>query len=424
MTVAEKEKILENKKNKKVEKEVKRFHTGDWTLDCILSNGSESEKGFPIGKVVHLWGGSKSGKSFLCLNAIREMLAIYGFKGADYLWLDVEQAFSFDTEELFGFPINDSEHIASPKTIAQWQATIETFAANNDPKKPKILVLDSLDTLTTIEELARMEDRVKNFKKSKGKDTGEQKTYGMEKAKRIGEVMRTSLSTIQDNNITMFVISQERMNVNKKSLYDKETVVSGGKAKDYYATVQLQVKPVEIYGEKFRETGSCVQILGAKTRTPYEGRRSLVSLFYNMGFDPIGSGVDALYDLRDEYGKLIPAKASAIKWDEEFDLNSLGGEAVADAEIKAFAKDLDIEQAVRDEYGSLRVKNISLYISATPEIRNEFVEKFGVMSRDDLIAWIEEDENREAELERRVKAKFYHTEENLTPKRKSRKLIA
>lgn len=422
MTIAQKEKILESKKNKKIEKEVKRFHTGDWTLDCILSNGENSEQGFPIGKVVHLWGGSKSGKSFLCLNAIREMLSIYGFDGADYLWLDVEQAFSFDTDSIFGFPLNDTQHIASPKTIAQWQATIETFAARTDVKKPKILVLDSLDTLTTVEELARMDDRVKNFKKSKGKDTGEQKTYGMEKAKRIGEVMRTSLSTLQDNNITMFVISQERSNVNKKSLYDKDTVVSGGKAKDYYATIQLHVKPVETYGEKFHEVGSCVQVHGVKTRTPYEGRRALVSLFYNLGFDPIGSGIDALYDLRDDYGKLIPSKASAVKWEEEFDINNLGGDAVADADLKAFAKELEIEDAIREEYNSLRVKNISLYISANAEIRDQFVARFGVMSRDDLIAWIEEDDARCEELKRRVKAKFYHTEAMLSPKRKSRRL--
>ena len=422
MTVKEKEKILENKGKKKEKKEIQRFHTGDWILDCIMSNGESSNKGFPIGKIIHLWGGSRSGKSFLCLNAIREMLAIYGLDGAEYLWLDVEQAFSFDVENLFGFSIVDNKHIAHPKTVSQWQATIETFAQSTDPKKPKIMVLDSLDTLTTIEELERKNSRVKEFKKSKGEDTGKQNTYGMEKAKRIGEVYRTCLDTVEKNNIAMFIISQERSNVNKKTVFDKDTTVSGGKAKDYYASIQMSVKEVDSFGDKYRQVGACVQIIGEKTRTPYEGRRSFVNIYYNLGFDPISSGIDFLYDLKDDYGKLATDKIHTLKWAEEFDLNNMCGEEITDKQVKEFAKENDIEDDVRQEYGRLTAKNIRTFVSLDNDLLSDFVEKFGVMSRDNLISWIEEDENRQKELEKRVKQKFYYLEEKATPKRKSRKL--
>lgn len=422
MTIEQKEKILESKGKKKEKKEVQRFHTGDWVLDCIMSNSKDSKQGFPIGKIIHLWGGSKSGKSFLCLNAIREMLAIYGLDGADYLWLDVEQAFSFDVENMFGFPILDDKHIAHPKTVSQWQAIIETFAQSTDPKKPKIIVLDSLDTLTTIEELERKNARVKEFKKSKGKETGKQNTYGMEKAKRIGEVYRTSLDTVEKYNIALFIISQERANVNKKTVFEKDTVVSGGKAKDYYATIQMSVKQVDTFGDKYREVGSCVQVIGEKTRTPYEGRRSFINLFYDMGFDPIGSGVDFLYDLRDDYGKLVTAKTETLKWSDDFNLDDMSGEEITDEQIKKFAKEKEIEADVREEFGRLTVKNIMAYISNDTNILSEFADQFGVMSRDNLISWIEEDSDREVELEKRVKEKFYYLEQKAKPQRKSRKL--
>lgn len=424
MTTQAKEKILAGKKEKKVEKPIPRFHTGDWVLDCIMSNDeNDTNFGFPIGKVIHLWGGSKSGKSFLCLNAIREMLAIYGKDGADYLWLDVEKAFSFDTIELFNFPLNDGKHIAHPKTVSQWQATIETFAKRTDPKKPKIIVLDSLDTLTTTEELERKEKRVKEFKKSKGVDTGKQNTYGMEKSKRIGEVYRTCLSTLDENNIAMFIISQERSNVNKKNMFDKDTTVSGGRAKDYYATIQMEVKPVDSYGDKFREIGSCVQVHAVKSRSPYEGRRSFVSLYYDMGFDPISSGVDFLFDLRNDYGKLEEKKIDSLKWPEEFVLEAQEEDVISDSQIKDFAKEKNIENDVREEIGRLSVKNIMEYIRSQPGIMSDFIETFGVMSRDDMISWIEEDDSRIEELEKRVKSKFYYLERKAKGKRRSRRLL-
>ena len=420
-TTEQKEKILNSKKNKRIKKEVKRFHTGDWVLDCILSDSEESkEKGFPLGKVVHLWGASKSGKSFLCLNAIYAMLATYGKKNVDYLWIDVERAFDINSEELYGFSVNDNEHISYANTVEKWQAVIETWVEGKDPNRPKIIVLDSLDTLSVSEELARKDDRIKHYKKDGG--TGEQKTYGMEKAKKISETLRTSMGTLADNNTTMFVISQERTNVNA-TMFQKSTTVSGGKGPGFYSTVQLELKPTELYGDKYRPTGGCVQAHAVKSRTPFEARRALISLDYKIGFDVIGSAIDDLYSLRDEYGKLDEKKCQALKWVETFDLNNLGGDAVSDKEIKQFAEDNGFVESVREEFSRLTAKNIQMYISKTPEFRNKFVEQFGVMSRDDLIQWIEEEEEREIELEKRVKSKFYHIENNLRPQRKSRKLI-
>jgi len=422
MNTEEKKKILKEKKNSIKEKAVERVHSGDHILDCIFSNGKDHPKGYPYGKVIWLWGPSKAGKSALALEAIYAALKQFGKDNVEYLWLDVEEAYSFDSETRMGFSINDGKHITYPKTVEELQAIIELFASENDPKKLKIMVLDSLDALSVSEELDRKEQRTKEFKKNGS--ISNIKTYGMEKAKKMGEVLRTTTSTIAKNNIILFVISQERDNVNA-GLFEKKTKVSGGKAPGYYSSVQMELKEVESFGDKYRQWGACIQIHAQKTRTPFEGRRSFINTDWEQGFDPISSNIDFLYDLKDEYGKLDPKKINTLKWEEKFNLATLDGDAVSNDEIKQFIKDNDYEDAVKEKYNRLTTKNMQEFINDNEVVLGKFVEKFGVMSRDALITWIESDDTfkREDELIRRAQEKFYYIEEKSKPVRRKRKAL-
>lgn len=422
MTPREKEAILEKKKNKKIEKEVARFPTGDPILDCIFSNNETAPKGYPLGKYVWLWGPSKAGKSALCIEAIYNMLKHYGKANVDYIWYDVEEAYSFDSESRMGFTINDGKHIRFPKTVEEWQVMLEQFVEGKDPKRPKIMILDSSDALTVSEELARKDDRVKSFKKTG--NTGVQKTYGMEKAKKIGEVLRTCTSTIAENNIICFIISQERANVNA-GLFEKKTIVSGGKAPGFFSSIQMELKQVEAFGDKWRTYGGCVQIHAQKTRTPFEGRRVFVNVDWDQGYDSISSGIDFLYDLKDEYGKLETAKAESLKWPEKFVVEDTEVESVTDKEVKDFALGLELKDQMKENGKKFTIKNIKEYISEDPKLREQFVTKFGVMARQDMVNWIEDDESgaREDELMKRVHLKFYEIERRSKPNRKKRKSL-
>ena len=415
------------KKEKKTEKEVQRFSTGDPVLDCIFSNGEGMEQGYPIGKTIWLWGPSKSGKSALCVEALFWLLKKYGKENCDYLWLDVERAYSFDSLGRMGFSINDEKHMAYPVTVSEWQAMITNFVAKKDSGRPKIIILDSLDALTTVEELKRKEERAKTFKSTGSTEKKDKKgTYGMEKSKRVGEVLRTCTDLIAKNNVTMFVISQERANVNA-GLFEKKTTVSGGKAPGFYSTVQLELKQVESFGDKWMEWGGCVQLHVQKSRSPFEGRRTLINVDWEQGYDPISSSIDFLYDLKDEYAKLDAKKIKTLKWEDEFNLESLDAEGISDADVKKFAgeKGATKEDLKEADYGNYTIKNIKAFIEDHPEIMEKFITEFGVMSRDALIKWVEEDESgeRETELNRRTQLKFYEMERRSKPERKNRKTL-
>lgn len=419
MTVEEKERVLMSKKDKKEKFIVEKFTTGNTVLDCILSNGPDDQKGYPKGRIVWLHGGSRSGKTSLCTEAIYSLLKTYGKSNSEYLFLDYESGYSIDTEAMYGFSMID-EHRKTPSTIEEGQVIISNFFDKKDPKKPKVIVLDSLDSAACGADIENLKVRKNEYNKTG--EISEIKSYNMSKAKFISEFLRTVVDELEKNNAILFIISQLRDNVNG-GLYGPKSTTSGGRGPEFYSSVIFSLKGVDSFGEKNREWGSCVEVKTIKSRSPFENRICYLNVDFEQGLDNISSNIDYLYSLKDDYGKLIETKAQALIWDEVFNIENLEGKAVSDEEIKAFAEENNITDKVREEYKRLTAKNIQKYVSSNVDLRGAFVSKFGVMDRDSLIEWIEDDESggREEELNRRVAEMFYHLEYSSRPKRKKRK---
>lgn len=422
MTKEEKDRILAKKSEKIEKKKVNKFTTGNTVLDCVLSNNPDDEKGYPWGRIVWLHGGSRSGKSSITIEAIYNLLKSYGKDNADYMLLDFESGLSIDTETMYGFPLMDKEHRKRPKTLEEAQVVISKFFEGKDKSRPKTIILDSLDSAPVNADRENLKTRKNEF--SKTGDVSEIKSYNMSKAKFISEFLRTLTCELEENNATLFIISQLRDNVNA-GLYGPKSTTSGGRGPEFYSSVIFSLRGADAFGEKNREWGSCVEVKCIKTRSPFENRIVYLNVDFEQGLDNVSSNIDFLYSLKDDRGKLEEGKAGSLKWDKEFDVTKLDGEAVTDAEVKQFAADEGIEQDIRNEYKTLRVKNIQKYVFSDPDLRNKYVEKFGVMSRDALIEWIEEDETgeREAELNKRTAEKFYYMEYASRPKRKKRKTL-
>lgn len=422
MTIEEKENILMAKKDKIEKIEIEKFTTGNTVLDCILSNGPEEEKGYPKGRIVWLHGGSSSGKTSICTEATYNLLKTYGKENSDYLFLDYESGYSINTEEMYGFSLMDGEHRVCPSTIEEGQVLISNFFDKKDPNRPKIIILDSLDSASCGADVDNLKTRKNEYNKTG--QISDIKSYNMSKAKFISEFLRGVVSELEANNAILFIVSQLRDNVNA-GLYGPKSTTSGGRGPEFYSSVIFSLRGADTFGEKNREWGACVEVKAVKSRSPFQNRIAYLNVDFEQGLDNISSNVDFLYDLKDDRGKLNETKCNSLKWEDSFDVNNLDAEAVSDAEVKSFAEEEGIEDAVREKFKRLSAKNVQKYLSEDVDLRDKFIKKFHVMDRDMLISWIEEDVSgeREEELNRRTSEKFYHLEYNSRPKRKKRKVL-
>ena len=423
-TIAEKEAELEAKKDVK-KQEIKRFPTGCTVLDCILSEGRNStQMGYPTGKLMALYSESKAGKTRLALETIYSLMKFYSKDNVEMLYLDSESGMSIDTDYLYGFKLEDGITIKKIKTVEQAQVETHLFSKNKDKKKIGIVIIDSVDSLATAATLTNLEDRVKQYNSKKQEDIEAIKSYNMDKPKLLSEIMPIMVSEAEKYNTFILALQQVRENVNA-GMFGKKTRVSGGKAIGFYASIVFELRRADIFGEKNRESGYLLEITGEKTRTKYERRKAYIAVDHEKGFDHTKSDLIFLYDLITDTTKFDEPKASALNWSEVWDSTKASEpvEAITNEQYKEFAEKHGLVDSIRTKYRSVAVNNIKKFIAENGDIRDLFIEEYGVMDIDTLCAYIEKND-LEDELRKRVMDKFYSLEESIRPNvvRKSRRL--
>ena len=388
-------------------KEVIYFRTGCMLLDKVLG-GNKGILGVPAGKFINIVGDKSAGKTFLS----NEFIAwAYHNLGKNFKWVydDCESGYSFDTQNLYGFDIMPEEPIHST-TVEDAFYHITKFAEKLKNDQFGIYVLDSLDGLTSEEQDKRAEERIKsieNEKEMKG-------TYGMGKAKYLSQEFFPQLcSLVENKNILVIIISQIRDNVDMFS-FEKYTR-AGGKALDFYAHSVIWLATAKKIEAMETPIGVVVKAKTTKSKTPRPYRECFFSFLYDYGLDGIGTSVDYLFNLRTSKGELTK-KANSIKWD--------GDNNFSKKELKEFLEEYDLLEKFEDsKYADMEgtdADNMFAFIQSKKDYKTKFQEKFGeTMTRDELIAWIEEN-NMEEELEKRVDAKWEEFEDSIRSNRKKK----
>jgi RecA/RadA recombinase len=261
---------------------------------------------FTTGKMVNLIGDSSSGKSFMAFTMLAQIA--YNDLFADYrlIYDDVEQACDFDIAKLFGAsfasrleaPANEKD--GSPiysDTIQDFHMHIFDaleYTDDNNNKKPFIYVLDSFDALTSREEKETADKNIKALRANK-KAAG---SYGMEKPKILGQILRMIVSGMKESKSFLLIISQTRDNISVMS-FSKKTR-SGGRALKFYASHEIWLasrgkinkttKGVE------RVIGTDVQAKVTKNKLTGKLRDADYPIYYDYGIDDIGPCVEFLVD--------------------------------------------------------------------------------------------------------------------------------
>ncbi len=339
--------------------------------------------------------------------------AYYKYPRDKFKWVydDCERGYSFDTQSMYGFDIipQDESKVVCSTTVEEAFCNIVNFADSLSDEQFGIYVLDSLDGLTSEEQDAQAEDRLKAFKNGKEYDKG---SYGMGKPKYLSREFFPQLcSKIQNKHILVIIISQVRDNVDMFSF--EKFKRSGGKALDFYAHMVLWLATAKKMTKKDRTVGVVVKAKVTKGKVPRPFRECFFNFIYDYGLDNTGSNIDYLYDLRTPTGELASTSNSIIWGNGTKDKPTV-------AELKNWLKANNLCEEYLDKHDKVTLALVSDYLKNKEEQRKKFEDEFGLLfTREGLINYIEEN-NLQEELRRKVEAKWESLEDAIKTSRKKK----
>ena len=289
--------------------------SGVTLLNCACSD--DPTGAFVLGQIVTLPGGSVSGKTMQVLTMFAECSADKRFNEYNLYYDDGEDALNIDTSYLFGFDM--SRRLLSPngviidpaarqleggkledeplpsETIQDFKGRILTLVNNSE--KPFIYILDSLDSLTTSEELEKEYKKAVAAAKSAEAVKELKGSYKTEKAKHIGESLRMIRGKLKKTKSALFIIQQLRANIGR-GFGEKETTTSGGMSPFFYSFHQVWMNKI---GTRPKTVGDLKYKIGSRTKAEVtknklNGKRRDIEfdIFDDYGIDDIGANIDFL----------------------------------------------------------------------------------------------------------------------------------
>lgn len=247
------------------------------------------------GKMVNVIGDSSSGKTMLVMTALAEITRMSEFDDYEIIYDDAEQALTFDMEYLFGETA--ASRISPPGGYDSDGDTVDSHTMQDfysyvfnrtEAGKPFIYVLDSLDSLTSTEELEKVTKTLDAYEKG-NKVPG---SFGMDKPKSLSQMFRVITSGLKKSNSLLIVISQTRDNIDPMSFAKKTR--SGGKALKFYASHEIWLGNLGKDKQKDRVIG--VNVRGKVTKNKLTGKERQVdfSIFYDLGVDDTRDNINFL----------------------------------------------------------------------------------------------------------------------------------
>ena len=310
--------IQEALMSKEVQKPSFYFTTGATIFDLVVGGGETDGYGlgYEAGTIVRDWGNTSASKTF----KLSECIAANHYKYKDnFKWVydDTEFGNKFNSKALYGFdiiPPDPTKQIHS-RTVEDMFNNVYSFLDSLKGDDVGIYGVDSLDGLSSAEMEERKEARRKAFEKGKEFDEG---TYGGGSAKFLSqEFFRGLASDLTKKNALLYIISQERDNMNA-GMYAKKNRLAGGRAITFHETVRIYSKAKQVMEDKNIPIGVVVEVLAEKVRHPHPMRSCILPIYFEYGIDGIAANIDFLYSLRTPTtGELKAKAADNLTWDEQ-----------------------------------------------------------------------------------------------------------
>lgn len=244
---------------------VKAQPSGSLLLDQALGIG-----GYPVGRIVEIYGPESSGKTTLALHAIAE--AQKGGKIAAFI--DVENALDVDYARNLGVDV-DNLILSQPDSGEQALEITELLVKS---KAVSIIVVDSVAALVPKVELeGEMSDQ----------------TIGAQ-ARLMSKALRKMAAVTNHANVIVIFINQLREKVGV--IYGSPEVTTGGRALKFYSSVRIDIRKGEIIKRNNEIVGikSKVKVIKNKVAPPF--KQVELEITYGEGICQVSELIDIAVD--------------------------------------------------------------------------------------------------------------------------------
>lgn len=311
----------------------KRLYVSAGFTVLNLACSGRPDAALRTGKFYLFCGGSNSGKTWVVHAVLAEASIDPAFDDYDFYYDDAEDGALMDIKRYFGRKLY--RRLKAPRYdesgFPVHSETLEDFYYGMkdiiDQGRPFIYILDSMDAITSKEEMEQFE----KGRKANKKGQEEAGTYGTSKAKKNSAYIRIIRNGLKKTNSILIIISQSRANFGFASQFNPDTR-SGGRALTFYATLEIWTKlkkniEKKDTNQKTRQQGIISQIKITKNRQTGRGHKIDLPIYHSHGIDDTGGCIDWLLDEKHwskqggkinakEFGKKL-TREKLIHWIEE-----------------------------------------------------------------------------------------------------------
>lgn len=236
--------------------EIEAIPTGSLALDIALSIG-----GFPMGRIIEIYGPESSGKTTLALHTIAECQK----RGGIAALVDTEHAFDSQYAKKIG--VNIEELITSQPDFAE--QALEIVEALARSHAVGVIVVDSVAALVPKVELEG--------------DMGD--SHMGVQARLMSQALRKLTPIISKSNCIVIFINQIRHKIGV--MFGSPETTTGGNALKFYSSVRLDVRKTGSIKKGEEVVGNQVKIKVAKNKVGAPFRNVDIEIMYGLGISKI-----------------------------------------------------------------------------------------------------------------------------------------